>query len=686
MLKQKGINTKGFGHIGNAGLGQSVALSSDNNTALVGGPDDNSSAGAVWVHTQVNGTWTQQGNKLVGTGNTGFFGQSVSLSGDGNVAIVGDPENLDSLGGAAWIFTRSGGVWSLQTTLVGTGAVGQGNQGTSVAMSADGNTALVGGFADNCVNGQGCAGAAWVFTQAGGVWTQQAKLVGTGAIGGAAQGSSVALSSDGITAIVGGPHDNVTGGLGIGAVWIFTQNNGVWTQQGSKLVPNDNSLSPQFGSSVAVSANGNIVIVGGPSDNASTGAAWVFARNAGTWSQQAPKIVGADGTPNFSFQGSSVALSADGNTAAIGGPIEGSAGAGWVFKNSGGTWIQQGPKFVGSGATGAAHEGTSIALSADGKTGIMGGSFDDSGAGAWWAFAANNTSGTHDFNGDSYSDILFRNTSSPSSAVAMWLITDGSIASSGTLATLQNTYSIIGQRDFNGDGQHDILWRDTAGNLYMWFMNGTAMSSSASLGNVPLTWTVYGTGDLNGDGIGDILWQDNNGNIGVWFMNGGAVSSTASLGQVPTNWSIVGDDNNGNIYWRDNVGDLAIWQVSGSQVVASTGLGNVPSNWMIAGLADFDGNGLTDILWRDNNSGTVAIWFMELSGANIGWTVNLGAIPSAWNIAQTGDYNGDGYGDILWIDSTGDLAAWFMNAGAVSSTVDYGNVGTSWSVQSLNAE
>jgi len=92
--------------------------------------------------------------------------------------------------------------------LVGTGAVGTASQGDAVALSADGNTAIVGGPFDN-----GESGAVWVWTRSGGVWTQQgSKLVGTGAIGGAQQGNSVALAADGNTAIVGGPGDNAIAG------------------------------------------------------------------------------------------------------------------------------------------------------------------------------------------------------------------------------------------------------------------------------------------------------------------------------------------------------------------------------------------------------------------------------------------------------------------------------------------
>lgn len=146
--------------------------------------------------------FSQQGPKLIGTGAEGRTqqGGAVSMSADGNTAIVGAPED-DGGRGAAWIWTRSGGVWTQQgPKLVGSGAVGNAFQGWAASLSADGNTAIVGGLFDNSD-----AGAAWIWTRNGGVWTQQGpKLVGLDAVGSARQGLSVSLSADGSTAIVGG--------------------------------------------------------------------------------------------------------------------------------------------------------------------------------------------------------------------------------------------------------------------------------------------------------------------------------------------------------------------------------------------------------------------------------------------------------------------------------------------------
>ena len=261
---QQGAKLVGTGAVGPDALqGWSVALSADGNTAIVGGPGDSGSGGstglgAAWVFTQSGGVWSQQGSKLVGTGAIGTSNQgfSVALSGDGNTAIVGGPYD-NSYTGATWVFTQSGGVWTQQAELIGTGNVGTAEQGYSVALSADGATAIVGGFYDN--DG---VGAAWVFTRSGGVWSQQTKLVGTEALGTPRQGWSVALSSDGNTAIVGGYGDN---SFTTGAAWVFTQSGGTWTQQTKLVGTGVVGAEANQGWSVALSSDGNTAIVADPS-------------------------------------------------------------------------------------------------------------------------------------------------------------------------------------------------------------------------------------------------------------------------------------------------------------------------------------------------------------------------------------------------------------------------------------
>src|SRR5207245_7349504 len=101
-----------------------------------------------------------------------------------------------------------------------------GKFGHSVALSSDGSKALIGGPRDN--NG---LGAAWVFIRSGTTWTQQAKLTGAEAIGAGEFGSGVALPSNGHTALIGGPDDN----NGLGAAWVFTRSGKRWSEQCEKL-------------------------------------------------------------------------------------------------------------------------------------------------------------------------------------------------------------------------------------------------------------------------------------------------------------------------------------------------------------------------------------------------------------------------------------------------------------------
>lgn len=376
---QQGPKLVGSGAVGNAWQGYAVALSGDGNTAIIGGRQDNAGDGAAWIFTRSGEVWTQQGGKLVGSGAVGpaYQGIAVALSADGNTAVIGGC-NDDAGIGAVWIFVRNGSAWTQQgPKLVGTGAICPALQGSSVSLSADGNTALVGGPGD-------CGGAAWVFTRSGTSWSQQGnKLVGSGAAGAnAAQGYSVALSGDGNTAAIGGSNDND----GAGATWVFTRSGGIWSQQGNKLVGSGGFCARQ-GSSVDLSNDGGTILIGGPGDGCSNaGASWIFTRTGGLWNQHGGKLLGS-GTVGASERGTSVALSADGYTAVVGGYADSStAGATWVFAKYLGAWNQQGDKLVGTGAAGFARQGFSVSLSDDGKTTIAGGWADNGTAGAAWIY------------------------------------------------------------------------------------------------------------------------------------------------------------------------------------------------------------------------------------------------------------------------------------------------------------
>jgi hypothetical protein len=320
-------------------FGRSVALSGDGNTAIVGNPRESRveppsepggastlrpNVGAAWVYTRSGSTWTESARLTGGEeGGEGRFGKSVALSGDGRTAIVGGPGDRGG-NGSAWVFARSGETWTQQGAKLGTGAnLGESFFGQSVALSGDGQKALVGAPGTSHYQG-----AAWAFSGEGGSWHQDgAPLTGSDESGSGRFGYSVALSRDGGTALVGGRLDSE----GAGAAWAFTSSGAGWTQQGPKL-SRGTEVTQGFGYSVALSQHGDVALVGAPFEGAAGSSAWRYERSGGEWSAARELEPGVSQTGHHARFGSGVALSGDANTALVGGPNDNAhTGAAWVF-------------------------------------------------------------------------------------------------------------------------------------------------------------------------------------------------------------------------------------------------------------------------------------------------------------------------------------------------------------------
>jgi hypothetical protein len=279
-----------------AAFGGMIALSHDGNTALIGGRGDNGGHGAAWVFTREGSTWTQQGRKLPGT-EFASCGSGVSLSSDGNTALMGCPGGGRKLAGvsppgSAYFFTRSGATWTQQgPEVTGSG----GSFGASVTVSGDGGTALVGANAP-CWS-EPCHSpppTATVFVRSGSEWVQQGPPLSVASA--PWEGNGLALSSDGNTALVGES--------------VFVRSGSTWTKQAQF------SGSSSLGQGVALSANGNLALL---SENS---AASVFVRSGSSWSLREIVKPSTEGR----YFGLFAALSSDASTAAIGGY----SGA-WVF-------------------------------------------------------------------------------------------------------------------------------------------------------------------------------------------------------------------------------------------------------------------------------------------------------------------------------------------------------------------
>ncbi|MCB9605526.1 MAG: hypothetical protein H6716_02990 [Polyangiaceae bacterium] len=361
MLKASNADANDF-------FGCSLSLSADGNTGLVGASGESSplsnaaantltSAGAAYVVQRTAGAWQETALlKAPNAAAQDWFGYAVALSADGATAAIsairedgassgvggdqtsdGSPES-----GAVYVFVKSAGTWSLQAYVKAPNTTDNALFGRELALSADGNTLLVGVYNDSTLGS--FAGAAYVYTRAANSWSYDGTLSGIHTEAGDAFGRSVALSGDGKYALIGAPGDDSgvasdpQGGSApdSGAVYVFERGTSGWTEV-AYLKAENLDINDGLGRSVAISNDGRLLAVSAigeqsrvPSDpnddsGSGVGAVYVFAdwSGAGVWTQHA--YVKA-GHPSDSDQfGAQVALSGDGSTLLVAAPHEGSS-------------------------------------------------------------------------------------------------------------------------------------------------------------------------------------------------------------------------------------------------------------------------------------------------------------------------------------------------------------------------
>ena len=368
-------------------FGEAMAVSADGTTALIGAPADEDPngalAGSAYVFESDTGTWSQRAKLAAEDGDSfGAFGSSVALSSDGTTALLGAESDDNTNGeraGSAYVFEAQADSWTQAATLTAADGDGGDAFGCSVALSTDGTTALVGACEDDDPNGT-LAGSVTVFDVDDGTWRQVATLVPDDGDGFDNFGASVALSADGTTAVVGAPADEEPNGRLSGSAYVFQRTDGSW-RQGAKLAPGDGNRQDFFGQSVAVSDDATTVLAGAYSDEA--GSAYVFEAEADSWTQR-HTLTPADGEPG-DFFGFDVGVTGDGATAVVGAPggdtTSGSgSGVAYTFETGADSWTRTAKLAVTDGESGDFF-GRGVAVSDDGSAALVGAPFDTTAAG-----------------------------------------------------------------------------------------------------------------------------------------------------------------------------------------------------------------------------------------------------------------------------------------------------------------
>ncbi|MEL6552022.1 MAG: DUF4347 domain-containing protein [Cyanobacteria bacterium J06621_11] len=358
-------------------FGYSVSLSADGQIMAVGSRfnDDNGlNSGHVRIFQNNNGNWEQIGADINGEKSSSYSGWSISLSADGSMLAVGAPYNTDNgtQSGQVRVYQNNNGNWD-QVGIDINGGGTYGRFGRSVSLSADGNTLAVGASGSDNYSGK-----TQIYRNVNNLFWEPLG----GSINGEADydysGSSVSLSADGNTVAIGAPQ-NDNNGYNSGNVRIYRYSSDGWTQVGTDI--EGEASSDNSGSSVSLSADGNVIAIGARYNDGengdSSGHVRIYRDNNGSWDQVGSDIDGED----FSdFAGWSVSLSDDGNTVAIGarynsGEDGENRGHVRVYRNNNDIWKQ-----LSSDIDGEANydsSGWSVSLSPDGSTVAVGAIYND---------------------------------------------------------------------------------------------------------------------------------------------------------------------------------------------------------------------------------------------------------------------------------------------------------------------
>ncbi len=274
-----------------------------------------------------------------------------------------------------------------------------------------------------------------------------------------------------------------------------------------------------------------------------------------------------------------------------------------------------------------------------------------------------------DYNGDGMADLTWFNAGT--GQFSQWFM-DLGVLSGSAASGVGGGWQPKGVGDFDGDGKADVVWTHVpSGQAAIWFMNGGSFAKPAAYFSPGPGWTPAAVGDYNGDGKADITWRHSSGQVVTWLMNGSAILSAHAQGGVDANWEILGSARftasaKASLVWRyAPTGDLFHWSGADTTTPQLNALGRPGSTWQPMAIADFDGDGLDDIFWRDA-IGVNAIWRSGL----VGQAVFLPGVGLDWSPRGAAQIYGDGRANVVWQRNDGLVATWRFNA-ALSPSVSF---------------
>ncbi len=615
------------------GFGRSLAISADNQTVAIGAPGSSDQGtmtnGAVYIFAHHGDDWTETAKLLANDkANQDQMGGSVALSADGNTLLVGTPyqedDDFSANSGAAYVFVRSGNVWTQQAKLTSDGKIYGEHFGNSVSLSADGNTALI-GSPGRARAGSQDVGGAWVFTRSGNSWSPGPTVYPSDLDAYDIYGAEVSLSSDASLALISAPgQTDSSGKVDKGVVYVFTRSGVAWTQQ-TKLAISNNSYGHYFGGSIALNDDATIALIGDYAAQEAegyVGVAYIFIRSGSIWTKQA-KLTANDRAPDDEF-GANVALDSSGNTALIMASYEDDSGtanngAAYIFTNMGGVWTQR-SKLLAKDKQNYDYFGISGILSPDGRTALVGSLNTDNfvlpATGAVYVYGevmpplppptSPDTVGVY-----SNSVWYLRNTNTTGVA-DIWAVFGGETSD----------LPVVG--DWNGDGIDSLgVYRSNVGQFILSDGNSGLVTENYrfTFGNPGDTPFVgHWTSDMLSDGVG--VFRSSNGILYQRKTLTTGVSDFSGIYGDPGDQIVAGDWNSNNL---DSVG---VYRASNATWYLS--YNNIPSGFVNANV---------EFVWTiDSNTPIVGDWEGDHS-TTVGFFATAGVFHLRSTIATTGTDN-----------------------------------------------
>jgi hypothetical protein len=330
------------------------------------------------------------------------------------------------------------------------------------------------------------------------------------------------------------------------------------------------------------------------------------------------------------------------------------------------------------------YPGTTPSISANGTSnGIV------------WAVENNDIAALHAFDASDLSNELYNSDTAPNGrdqfgagnkfivpTIAHGKVYVGTTNGIGVFGLLSGDTTVPG--DFNSDGTPDLLWQNsTTGQVLVWYMGGAL--GDAFLGanylafnNAMPGWSLIGAADFNHDGTPDLVWQNTaTRQVYVWYLGGPLGNSYLGANFLAPNgmagWTLAGiadcnRDGTPDLIWRNDAGgQVYVWYMGGplgnNYLGASYLAPNGMPGWSLAGVADFNHDGIPDLVWQNNTSGQVYVWYMggPLGNNYLGASYLAPNGMPGWSLAGIADFNRDGTPDLVWQNNTsGQVFVWYM--------------------------